>query len=34
VGADHGLTIEGDALASVDMLRRLVEAITAFSAAL
>jgi hypothetical protein len=33
-GADHGLAVPGDALASVDALRRLVEAVTAFAAAL
>ena len=33
-GADHGLTVEDDPLASVDMLRRLVEAIGAFVARL
>lgn len=30
-GADHGLTADGDALASVELLRRLVEAVTAFA---
>jgi hypothetical protein len=33
-GADHGLTVDDDPLASVDMLRRLVEAIAAFCARL
>jgi hypothetical protein len=33
-GVDHGLTVEGDALASVDVLRRLVQAVTAFAARL